>query len=751
MASKRKSGVAAVVSLGAVGLTGAGAGSAAAQDSTASDVTLDTITVAGSAGAANSNNETVSTAGRSLATSVRDMPQVVNVVSPELIKQKNVTTLEEALKNVPGVTLSSGEGRGGLQGDQFRLRGIQAKGDIYTDGLRDFGTYAHDMFNTDAVTVIKGPTGEAFGVGNLGGVINMQTKKAHLGDQNSASLGWSTGGMLRETVDLNKQISDTSAIRLNLMNQRGSVADRDHVSQNRQGLAVDFGTGIGTDTEWHLSYEYLKGRGKPDQGQPLGLGSDGIYTPLLEFDIPGYSRDTSYVRSTDKDDFETHMLTSSFRHDLDAGVTITNETRIKHYQRDFSVTTPGACAETCLAALEAGSNYALSYGAGGGVTNKQDGWGFENMTAAHFDGDLFGTKNRGLFGLDFSYQKDHRIRGAWTGRNSDQTVLDPAYAVPGASLSYNRSQPADSTALNIGLVAADRLWFDKAWSVQASARADYFDSSFDGYTIGATSSSHTDSDALRVSPAFSLIFEPNAETMGYLSVARSYRPIGTDIASTAQGTSATVANDAYAPERSDSVELGGKMDLFDGALGLSGAIFQIDKKNSFMVDDEGNYTTGFSEDGNAIRIRGVELGASGHISPAWTVTASYAYLDGKVTGGHGVDATTIGNQAPGVARHNLALWTNYQIPQAVVNLPGDLSIGGGVTFASKYYTSAANTARIPETISLDAAIAYETDRYRLALNAYNLTDHDNYAAAFNASRATPSAGRSFAVTLTTKF
>lgn len=747
-----KTHVGTIVSLGAAGLGATVAGTAGAQEAT-TGVSLGTITVSDEATGANNNDATVTTAGRSLSGSVRETPQTVNVVSQEILQQKHVTTLEEALKNVPGVTLSTGEGRGGLNGEQFRLRGLTAKGDIYTDGLRDFGSYTHDMFNTESVTVTKGPSGEAYGVGNLGGVINMQTKKAHLGDANEAGFTVSSGTSTRETVDLNKQLSETSAIRLNLMNQNGYEADRDHVSDNRQGVAVDYGTGIGTDTEWHIGYQYLKGKGKPDMGQPMGTDANGISRPLLEFDIPGYDRDTSYVRSTDRDNTEAHMLTSSFTHKVDDGFTISNNTRFAHYSRDFSATNPATCDATCIDGLRDGVDQLLSYGAGGGLSYRQDGWGFENLTSAQFEGDLFGARNKALVGLDFSYQKDRRMRGSWTGRDSDQTILDPKYGYPDATIAYDDTAKTNSEATNIGLIFADRMWFTNALSMQAGARADYFDSSFDGYMIASSEKSSGSSQTTRISPSVSLIWEPDNAKMAYLSLSRTYRPLGTDIASAAQSFASEVpSSDAdYAPERADNVEIGGKIDVFDGALGLSAAVFQTEKKNSFTVAEDGTITTGFTDAGSATRVKGFEFGASGKIASDWTLAAAYAYLDGRVAGGRGMDAETIGNAAPGVAHHNLSLWTNYTVSPNLTHLPGDLSVGAGVTYASKYYTNADNTAVIPETVSLDMAIAYETETYRVALNGYNLTDHDNYESAFNASRAVPAAGRTFALTLSTKF
>src|ERR1700722_672953 len=69
--------------------------------------------------------------------SLQDMPQAVNVIDQQTMKQQATTTLGDALRNVPGITIAIGEG-GTLAGDQFKIRGFDAKDDIYLDGLRDF-------------------------------------------------------------------------------------------------------------------------------------------------------------------------------------------------------------------------------------------------------------------------------------------------------------------------------------------------------------------------------------------------------------------------------------------------------------------------------------------------------------------------------------------------------------------------------------------------------------------------------------
>src|SRR4051812_2624224 len=51
-----------------------------------------------------------------LPTTVQDTPQQVNVITQEQLREQGVTSLEQALRNVPGITVSIGEG-GTLNGD----------------------------------------------------------------------------------------------------------------------------------------------------------------------------------------------------------------------------------------------------------------------------------------------------------------------------------------------------------------------------------------------------------------------------------------------------------------------------------------------------------------------------------------------------------------------------------------------------------------------------------------------------------
>ncbi|MDR6772915.1 TonB-dependent siderophore receptor [Azospirillum sp. BE72] len=675
-----------------------------------------------------------------LPETVKDTPRVVNVVPQEIIEQQRATSLEQTLRNVPGITISTGEGNGGQNGDQFRIRGLTARGDIYTDGLKDFGVYTHDVFNTETVQVFKGPSGNGFGVGNSGGVINQGTKKASLQPKVQIDQSVGTGPTYRTTVDINQPLGDTAALRVNGLYHTQNVADRDEVEADRRGIAADLGLGLGTPTTWHLNYAYLKGEKTPDMGQPMVQGRDGIFRPAGEF---GLDRSTSYVRNLDRDDTENHILTSTFAHEVNKALSVYNDSRFSHYERNFAATNPASLTGAAATQFLAGRNPALTYGAGGGMAFKQQGFGVQNVTGAKVNGELFGMRHSLNGGLDVSHQRDKRESGSWVNRTNTQTVRSPSHSyAANTAILYPAAGGREASVTNAGLFVTDRVWLFDTLSVQGGLRWDYFRTSFsaaDPAIAGGSASDRT------WSPSVSLIYEPTPDSSVYVSYSRSYKPIGTDIAAAVTNGTAETPNGArsFDPEQTDLYEIGGKADFLNGRLGVSGAIFQAEKSNTYSVDPAtGTVTDGFSESGLGVRVRGFEASISGKVTEHWNIYTNYAYLNGKVTESR-TNPALVGKVAPNVPKHNASLWTTYEFNAGI---PGKFTVGGGLQVASEYWSDSANTARVPHTFSTDAVVSYEYRNVSVALNGYNLTDHRNYSSAFNAVRAVPASGRTVMLT-----
>ena len=92
-----------------------------------------------------------------------------------LLQSQGVSSLADALKNVPGITIGGAEG--GQIGNNINLNGFTARTDIFMDGFRDRGQYYRDTFALDSVEVLMGPSSMLFGRGSTGGAINQVSKK----------------------------------------------------------------------------------------------------------------------------------------------------------------------------------------------------------------------------------------------------------------------------------------------------------------------------------------------------------------------------------------------------------------------------------------------------------------------------------------------------------------------------------------------------------------------------------------------
>ncbi len=138
-----------------------------------------------------------------LATPLLDTPQSVNVVTQQVIREQNATTVRDALRNVAGVTFRAGEG--GNQGDTPYIRGFSAQNDIFRDGVRDPGWYTRDTFAVEAVEVYKGPSSVLFGRGSTGGVINLISKTPFERNAIDTTLTANTGPGYRATVGCQRQ------------------------------------------------------------------------------------------------------------------------------------------------------------------------------------------------------------------------------------------------------------------------------------------------------------------------------------------------------------------------------------------------------------------------------------------------------------------------------------------------------------------------------------------------------------------
>ncbi|PWR20286.1 TonB-dependent receptor [Zavarzinia aquatilis] len=709
--------------------------------------TLPTVTVTGAAPA---NNQKRATNLDRLPQEIQDTPQTVNVISEETLKQQGTSTLDQALRNVPGITVAVGEGNGGMNGDQFRIRGFDAKNDIYSDGLRDFGVYTRDTFNTEDIQVFIGPSGESFGRGTFGGAINTSSKTPKLDDFVTLRGEIGLGPHLRTTADANYKIDDTTAFRLNLMYADIDLVGRDVPGATRWGFAPSIAFGLGTDTTLSVSYFHQEEERVPDYGIPTmqtAVGSS-VSKPA---DV---DRSNWYGSNQDHDDTTADVVTVRAAHQVNEGFRITNDTRVGVYSREFLTTVPGCNGTACVDAFYGANPGSAIIAPGGGTPFYDlDNWGVQNITTGVIDFALGGFKNQAVFGLDASYESSHRVNytGHTTGR-PDISLTDPQrYDLPALGLA-TRGNDRESEATNVALFASDQFWITPELSVMGGLRWDNYSNEYDNLTVATNVLQSFSTDESLLNPKASLIWEPSKDQTYYFSWARSSEPAaGTSGVANLPNPIGSSQVAALDPVTSETFEVGAKFSLLDERLGLGVAVFQTERDNA-STDDGVTITAS----GQSFRNRGVELSLSGQITPNWGVQAGYTYIHSeylKAGADRVVNEMMDGERYVNVPEHAATLWTTYEVIDG-------LTFGGGVRYQSEVlaahsYNTTTNSytkTEIPYYLSVEGLVSYEIgDGVTIAANGYNLFDREDNFTQYQNGRAVPAAGRTVIFSTTATF
>ncbi len=760
-----------------------------------------------------------------LPTTVQDTPQAISVISQAQLKAQGVNSLEQALRNVPGITIAIGEG-GTLNGDQFKIRGFDAKDDVYIDGLRDFGVYTRDSFNYQEVQVLKGPSGAMFGRGTTGGAINTVSKTPRLQDFATVDTYAGNGDYYRALADINHQLNDTTAVRLNLMGSSTGVVDRDSINSKRWGAALSVGFGLGTDTTLTASYLHQHDNRRPDYGITIvQRPGDIIALPATEYGV-GVERSSFLGFNNDVDRTDADILTVRVSHKAAPWLTLTSDSRVGAYRRYFQYSTTDQCNAACTTALFDNNAATEAYGGiGGSGPYDQDSWGAQNISTARMDFDVGGLKTQAIFGVDLSYQHNDKQFYAYTlpagitartaiphplvnpnpifpaGYSVFRPVVGRNITCPASgpcTTSYNGATVATNVtaatalatqgeAVDLALFFTDRLWLTDALSVIGSLRVDRYDAKLDTLLMSGAASPV---GGLKVkstlkSPRASLVYEPSQTQTYYLSWGRSETPQGTSVVGA--GTAVALTAKDLEPEVSQIWEAGAKLGLPGGRASFTASVFDVKKDNSLQTDPG----TGFlvAQSGERQEVKGVELGLTGKLTEAWTVSLGYAYLDARIKESYSnctVPTTTagtptavvcpvgvtvaipvlntvaVGQQVVFVPKTSASVFTTYDLGHWVEGL----SVGGDVTYQSKLnvaYTArsvsytdratltASRLAEVPESVTLNAFAAWTFgEGQRLAVNVYNLTDRLNYTQVFG-NRAVPAAGRTFIASYSKSF
>ncbi|MDN2714779.1 TonB-dependent siderophore receptor [Janthinobacterium sp. SUN120] len=644
-------------------------------------------------------------------TALHDTPQVVSVVSRELIRDQDMRTLADAMRYMPGVGTAAGEGNR----DTAVMRGNSSTSDFYLDGMRDDVQYYRDFYNIEAVEAIKGPNALVFGHGGGGGVINRATKQPQWVDDGEATLSlgaWRNG---RAAIDLQQVVKGDVAVRVNAMAEN-SGSFRQGVKVRRSAVNPVVAWRLSPRTTVQASYEHFRDDRVTDRGLPSYRGRPFDTDPSTFFGIAGSSPSWAYIDA----------LGVTIEHAFAGGAVLRNRTRLADYDKLYQNAFPGPVS------ADGASVTVLAYNS---ATLRRN---LFNQTDVEWTVSSGAVRHRLTAGGELGRQTTDNLRntGYFTtlGEGVTHISLPTSHPVTDLPVTF---RPSATDADNHGvadtaaLYLQDQVRFSPQWQAIAGLRYERFAVDFVNRRNGARIA-RTDAPW---SPRAALIYQPVPALSLYASVSQSFLPRAGE-----QLASLTPSNAVFEPERFRNVEAGVKWEATPD-LSASAALYRL-TRSKVAVTDPNDATRAMLVDGQ--RSEGLELEVKGKVQPGWSIAGGYAWQRAVLTATQSATAFE-GATVAHVPRHSLSLWNRYDFSPA-------WGAALGIIARSAVYASVSNTVALPGFARVDGAVYFKPQgNFQLQLNVENLFNRKYFASAHSNDNIAPGSPRALRMTALWRF
>ncbi|MCC5619453.1 TonB-dependent siderophore receptor [Nostoc sp. CHAB 5836] len=632
---------------------------------------------------------TNTTTGTKTDTPLRDIPQSIEVIPQEVLRDQQVTRLEDALRNTSGVNQSFNFGPFTF----YNIRGFDVtETNLLRDGLIDtLAGQVSELSSIERVEVLKGPASVLFGLGNPGGSINLVSKRPLPDPFYTVDATVGSYSFYRGAVDLSGPLNDSKTVlyRLNLA-YRNSGSFVDFFEGESLNISPVISVELSKKTNLTLEAEYIKTRDTYASGVPV-IGS------LLPNPNGKVSRNLNLFEPSDSVEQTIIRLGYRLEHKFNENWSINNAFRFVHRDLDQRRTDSNgldADNRTWLRSFSESSseneNYAMS----------------TNLIGKFATGSI---QHQLLFGFDLN-RLDNSSPIAPLFEAASINIFNPVYGGSPTTVigTFGESGLRQQTN-SLGIYLQDQVALMDNLKILLGGRFDLIDRKYEDFAKN-TESSGSDS---AFSPRFGIVYQPIPAISLYTSYTSSFTPPG--------GSYFFGIDSSFKPERGNQYEVGVKADLND-RLSATVALFDLTRTNVTTEDPNNRDVSIQVGEQNS---RGVELNLAGEILPGWNIFAGYAYIDARITKDN---TLTPGSRLSNSANNSFNLWTSYEIQKG--NLQG-LGAGVGLFFVGDR-VDFNNTYTVPSYLRTDASIFYKRERFRAALNFKNLFDIDYFESSLGA-------------------
>ncbi|HDR9329537.1 TPA: TonB-dependent siderophore receptor, partial [Burkholderia multivorans] len=628
--------------------------------------------------------------GTKTDTPIEEIPQTINVVTAQQIEMTGATDVNTALRYVPGFSSYGSDNRS----DWYAaLRGFTPT--AYVNGLQvpntlNLASWRVDPYMIDSITVLRGPTSVLYGAGDPGAIVDVKTKLAD--GERVREAGVEIGNYARKQfmIDVGDKLDPDGkyAYRFVGVARDGNAVTGPNNDQ-RVALAPSFRWRPNADTSLTLSATYLQDWGDissnflPAAGTVLPNPNGQITKDIYEGD-----GNFNYYRK------KQWSLGYQFEHNLNSMWTFRQNTRWMHLSLDNgSVWGAGFADETLTEVNRWAGVFQMNYSR----------FDIDNNLEGRF---ATGPLQHTLL-LGFQYNRQTATDSEWLAAAPTLNLYNPVYTPVTTAVFSNPDTTYRTntyTTMNtFGLYAQDQIKWNR-WTLTLGGREDWVNMRMDDRAAGTQSKADVSAFTGRVG----LTYQAGYGLSPYISYSTSFNPIiGVSL----------LDGGVPKPTRGRQIEAGLRWQPPGKNLMLNAAIYQINQTNGVTPalptqDPSGTKSVQTGE----VRARGIELSATGKVTPNLSLIASYAYQDVKVVQAN--DAT-LNNWPVDIPRPRQmaslwADWTWHTGPLA------GFGLGGGVRYQSASAGAADNLLTVSSYTLIDAAVHYDVRNWRFAVNATNL-------------------------------
>lgn len=617
-----------------------------------------------------------------------DVPLTNNVVTREVLDAQGAVSLFDALRNTAGVTRSQ---ISGSTYDNISIRGIlvENRGNYRLNGsLPIVNLIDTPLENKERVEVLKGASSLYYGLVPPSGIVNLVTKRAATTPVTAVATSINNHGALDVHADIGRRFAGGSmGLRVNAVAGRQDIGI-DHHEGDRSLFSVAYDWRVTPGISLKADLEHYR----KDVSEQAAIGLPRAAGGLITLpNVPDNKRNLA----ANWHRYDAEATNALLRADVALGDVwaVTLETGRAQTERDRR--------------FPQFLNYNLATGEGTLNTSFVNGQRFTNT---NHRAELLGRFGSGWLQQELTFGYTHNQREAYSGTSAPASNVPQNLYNPRPVAEQNpviATRGTDSSITDKGLYVFDRILLGDRWQVLAGLRA------ADYSNVTPT----TRYSATRTSPNVSLLFKPTPDTTLYASYLEGLEETGAAPANRAN------SGEILPPAVNKQKEVGVKTRAW-GGLFAQAALFQIDRPQT-TVDAANRFVLGGES-----RYRGLELSASGDLSPRWAVVASMLLMEAEIIATSAANAGELGKMPENTPRRTASLFGEYRVP----HLAG-LSLNAGLYHVGKRAVNSLNQAWVGSytTVSLGARYLTKVSGRQLTLqaNVDNVTDRNYWATAGN--------------------